>query len=126
MSKDRITVKKALELIKEGKSLSSFEVVFEETIDAIKAFHLRKNGIDVPDQFITYEDEDLTYDEDIDNTDWQKLDGYVDETDSNINVDLVVEKEVKNWLTKNNIKVEELLSNLLHNYYQTDQIVHRK
>jgi len=64
-------------------------------------------------------------DEAIDQEDWQALNGYVDETDWNVRVNLVVEKEVKNWLSKNDIKIEELLSTLLHSYYKTDQLVHK-
>ena len=122
----KIAAKKALELINAGKSIDSYEVVVTESIDAMNAFHLRKNGVNVPEDLITYADEDLAFDEDIDNEDWQPLEGYVDETDWNVNVNLVVEKEVKHWLSKNNIEIAELLSSLLHSYYKADQLVHKR
>ena len=122
----KIAAKNALELINAGKSIDSYEVVVTESIDAMNAFHLRKNGVNVPEDLITYADEDLAFDEDIDNEDWQPLEGYVDETDWNVNVNLVVEKEVKHWLSKNNIEIAELLSSLLHSYYKADQLVHKR
>ena len=102
------------------------KIAAKKALELMNAFHLRKNGVNVPEDLITYADEDLAFDEDIDNEDWQPLEGYVDETDWNVNVNLVVEKEVKHWLSKNNIEIAELLSSLLHSYYKADQLVHKR
>ena len=75
----RVSVDKALELISSGKSLESYEVVVDEPLDAVKAFHLRKNGISVPDELISYEDDNLAYDEDFDEDEWTKLPQKMDE-----------------------------------------------
>lgn len=113
-------------MISEGKSLEAFEVEINHNIDAIDAFHLRKHGVHVPEELITYEDEDLAYDEDFDDEEWERLEGLVDETDPNIQVELMVEKEVKEWLNENDIPLSDLLSRLLHNYYRTEQLIHKK
>jgi len=93
---------------------------------AIDALHLRKHGVHVPEELVTYDDENLTYDEDLDGEAWQRLKGFVDETNPNIQVELMVEKEVKEWLDENDIPLNDLLSRLLHNYYHIEQLVHKK
>ncbi len=126
MNKAKISAKEALAMVREGKSLDLFEVEVNHSLDAMDAFHLRKYGVHVPEKLITYEDEDLAYDEDFDDEEWQRLEGLVDETDPNIQVELIVEKEVKKWIKDNDIPLSDLLSRLLHNYYRTEQLIHKK
>lgn len=126
MNSSKISVNQALTMIAKGEVIDPSAVVVEHEIDAMDAFHLRKNGIEVPDELITYDDKDLAYDEDFDDYHWIKLDSPVDETEWNVSIELTIDDKIKEWIAKNNIDLSKLLSSLLHNYYQTDQSIHKK
>lgn len=119
----RVSVDKALELISSGKSLESYEVVVDEPLDAVKAFHLRKNGISVPDELISYEDDNLAYDEDFDEDEWTKLPQKMDEYMFELADSLSLTDEERKWLEEKDIELNKLLSQLLKSYILTDKII---
>ena len=69
-----ITVKEAIKLIKIDKFENNYSVNFkDEKVDAFDAMLLEKNGIDVPEELIFYDDDKIDFsdipdisDEDID------------------------------------------------------------
>jgi len=125
MNSGKISASQALLLIAEGKSVDPAKVEVTDELDAMDAFQLRKSGVEVPDELITYHDEDLAYDEDFDNYQWTKLDTAVDENEWNLQIELAVDPTIKDWIEKNNIKLSELLSSLLYEYYKTDTQIHK-
>lgn len=123
MTRSTIGVEKALQLISSGDSLERYDVAIDKPLDAVKAFHLRKHGITVPDDLISYEDEDLTYDEDFDEGEWIKLPQNTAETSTELAYSLSLNYEEQKWLAENDIEINTLLSQLLKNYIQTDKLV---
>lgn len=96
MEANKISVEDALNLIKAGKFNSKVEVYFTEAkIDVIDAFLQGKNGIDVPDSLIEYDDDKIDYsdipaitDEDIESG---KI-GWIR------NAQIPVRKEIEDWI----------------------------
>ncbi len=121
-----LTAKDALQLIAKGESLADYEVSVTEPLDAVDAFNLRKNGIEVPDELITYEDEDLTYDEAFDEPEWQRLSEKVEEPSFEIAYQLSLTEDEQEWLANKKIDVQALLSELLKNYIRTDRLIQRE
>jgi len=70
-----INQNQAIELIKTGKFNSDYQITFDNSpIDALDAILLGKNGIDIPENLISYDDDKIDYsdipaitDEDIEN-----------------------------------------------------------
>lgn len=114
----------ALKMIAAGNSPAPSDVVVTGPVKAVHAFRLRKNGIQVPEDLITYNDEDLAYDADIDGGNWVAVPGRVDEF-TYLPVELSVTPEINEWVHRNNVNVSELLTKLLSGYYQADQLVHK-
>ncbi|MEL7124162.1 MAG: hypothetical protein AAFO07_32300, partial [Bacteroidota bacterium] len=112
MENKKISIQEALALISKGEDIVPGAVEVKEEIDAIDAFHLRKNGVKVPDNLITYKDENLQFDEEIDHSGWHKLPSNIDETSPNLIVSLDLESEIREWLNKKNIDVSRLLQAL--------------
>ena len=119
----KLSVKEALQLIEQGESLESYEVAITEPLDAVAAFHLRKQGIEVPEDLITYEDEDLTYDEAFDTAEWKRLPETVDEPSFELAYQLALTDDEQKWLTDQNVDLNKLLSELLKNYIRTDRLI---
>lgn len=121
MSDLALTVNEALSKIENGESVAGYDVQVTDELDAVKAFHLRNNGIEVPDDLITYEDDDLAYDADFDEDNWTLVSGSVNEETAVI-VALDLEQDVKNWVAEKDVKLDTLLKQLLRNFYESHQL----
>jgi hypothetical protein len=121
----KISVDQALELISRGVSLESYDVAIDKPLDAVKAFHLRKNGVNVPDDLISYEDDDLSYDEDFDEGEWTRLPKKIDENIFDLANGLSLTDEERKWLEEKDVEINVLLSQLLKSYIKTDKLITR-
>lgn len=119
----KISVDKALKLISSGEPLENYDVTINKPVDAIKAFHLRKNGISVPDNLISYDDSDLIYDEDFDEGEWVKIPASVNENIYELTYGLSLTEDEIKWLKDKDVEISTLLSQLLRSYIQTDQLI---
>ncbi len=98
MNKNKISVSEAIKQIKNNNFNSESEIKFEgKKIDALDAILLGKNGIDVPEELIEYDDDKIDYsdipaiiDEDIKS-------GKIQWT---INTELALDKEIRDWIKK--------------------------
>ncbi|MDP3916121.1 MAG: hypothetical protein Q8R96_20520 [Bacteroidota bacterium] len=107
----------AIKLIEAGEDISAYQVVFnQEKIEALQAILLGKNKIDVPSELIFYDDDaiDFTDDPDITEKDFE-----TGELIWNIKTSLPIDKDIKDWITKEKIDVDKLLSKLMRNFYET-------
>ncbi len=129
MSNNSISVSEALERLDRGESIKGANIDFkQENIKALDAFKLGKEGIDVPDDLITYDDADIAYDPDIDDYEWERtdIDPFVDLMKEKLTVSIEINEDVKEWIQKNGIEVNHLLEALLQNFYSTQQSIKGK
>jgi hypothetical protein len=125
MNNQKLSGEDAYQLIAAGQSLDMDQVQVNAEIDAMKAFHLRKQGIHVPDHLITYHDEAIQYDEDFDDGEWTSLPNTVDET-THLQIAIELKAEVRSWVEEKDIQLDELLTQLLEHFYQAKQMVDGK
>jgi len=107
----------AIKLIEAGEDISAYQVVFnQEKIEALQAILLGRNKIDVPSELIFYDDDAIDYTDDPDITD---KDFETGELIWNIKTSLPIDKDIKDWIKKEKIDVDKLLSKLMRNFYET-------
>ena len=120
METKKIHWRDALELFNNNKTIKQDEIEFNEIINIQNVIILNKNGINVPEHLINYDDEN------IDCSDIQEI------TLNDINsgklirilpAQIKLDSETENWIKKSNINYNELLSNLLRNFYQSIKIL---
>jgi len=111
----KIYWKTILGKIEKGEILENITADFNnETILWKEAMILGKNGIDVPQELIDYDDDNIDYsnippitDEDIESGKIKWI----------INAELSLEKEVADWIKKENIDVSKFAAKLIRNFY---------
>ncbi len=109
--------KDAIELLKQGKQLAQDAIEFNnEQIPVKEVTFLNNNSIRVPEDLIFYDD---------DNIDCSDIPEITEEDISTGKIQWItvnefpIDNEIRNWITKQNIKLNELLPYLLKNFYQT-------
>jgi len=136
-----LTVKEAVERVNQGENLEGV-ALDESTIKQVNvrdAMVLSRGGIVVPEQNIYYNDEEIEYDEDIDELvitsgivklSWEekakRAKEYTAEgrLEREIMVDLSTQKpEIDDWIAKNKQKLETLLKPIVVNLYNAEKIV---
>jgi len=116
MKTNKINWRVALEQLKENKRIYQDEIEFDEKIDIRIVIIFNKNGIDVPEELIDYNDEN------IDCTDIPEI--TIEDINSGelikvLPAQIKIDTETENWIKKSNINYNELLSDLLRNFYQS-------
>jgi len=116
MKAKKIHWKQAIELLKNKKTVNQDEIEFNEIIHINDVIIFNKNGINVPEHLINYDDDN------IDCSDIQEINLNDINTGKLIRVlpaQIKLDTETENWLKNSNINYNELLSNLLKNFYQS-------
>jgi hypothetical protein len=127
MTKSKISVSEALRMIESGQPLKGYSIDFERIkIEALDVMKLAKNGIEVPESAIYYDDENIIGDEDTEE-DWKMIDydpieGLPPATEIKINLN----NDIKSWLEKKNVSLENLVENLLNGFYNSQKIIEKK
>ena len=136
-----LTVKEAVERVNKGESLKG--VVLDESttrqVNVRDAMVLSMGGIVIPEQNIYYNDEDIVYDEDIDELvitsgvvqlSWeekaQRAKAYSDKANREqpVTVDLSTQQpEIDDWIEKNKQKLETLLKPIVVSLYRAEKAV---
>lgn len=117
MDTKTINQQEAIKLLESGEDISSYKVVFNhEKIEALQAILLGKNKIDVPDELIFYDDDAIDFDDDPDITDEDLESGKIVWS---IKTSLPVDKELRDWIVKENVDVDKLLIKLMRDFYET-------
>ena len=117
MSKNKIYWKEVIELLKKGTKISQEEVDFNnEQIPVREVGFLNKHKIRVAENLIFYDDENIDCSDipEITNDDissgkiqWIKIDEFE------------LDHELRTWIVKQDIKLNELIPQLLQNFYQS-------
>lgn len=111
-----INQKKAVELLRGGQSVSDYTIYFnDDKIEALDAFLLRKNGIDLPDNLVFYDDASIDFedDEDLVAGDFEQ-----EKLVRVLRAEVVIDNEMADWVVQSNINVNQLLSNLMRDFYK--------
>ena len=81
----------------------------------------------MPDEVIEYDDADVVYDPEFDDYEWERTD--VDPIESlkeKLSVNIEIEKNVNEWIQKNDIEIDHLLEKLIHDFYSANQMIKGK
>ena len=104
METKTINQQEAVKLLKSGKNISKYKVVFnEEKIEALHAILLGKNKVEVPEELIYYDDDAIDFSDDPDITDEDLETGRIVWS---IKTSLPVDKELKDWIVKEKVDVD--------------------
>jgi hypothetical protein len=113
----KIYWKNAIELLKKGQQISQDNVDFKnEQIPVREVTFLNKNSIRVPDNLIFYDDENIDCSDIPEITEEDISSGKIQWITIN---EFPIDNEIRSWISKQNIKLNELLPYLLKNFYQT-------
>ena len=116
MNKEKISVRKAISLIENNKFNPLVEIDFGKSkIDVFDAVLLGKNGVDVPEKLINYDDNKIDYSDIPPITDEDIKSGKIKWT---INTEIALEKEISDWIEKENINIGEFAANLIRDFYK--------
>ena len=117
METNFVSVKEALALIKSNKFAPHNKVNFKNRkVDVFDAILLGKNGIDVPEGIIDYDDKLIDFSDIPEITDKDIFSGKIKWT---INADIPLDKEVTEWIKKENININEFAAKLIRNFYES-------
>ena len=136
-----LTVKEAVERVNKGGNLKGV-VLDESTIKQVNvrdAMVLSRGGIVIPEQNVYYNDEEIEYDEDIDELvitsgivklSWEEKAKRVEENSQSLKggkeimVDLSTQKpEIDDWISKNKKKLEILLRPIVINLFNAEKVI---
>jgi len=121
MATQTINQKKAVELLRGGQSVSDYEVHFDDDkVEALDAFLLRKNGVALPDHLVFYDDGSIDFEDDADIT---TEDFENEKLVKVLRAEVVVDKEIADWVSQGNINVNQLLTNLIKDFYKNAKAV---
>lgn len=136
-----LTVKEAVERVNNGGNLKGV-VLDKSTIQQVNvrdAMVLARGGIVIPEQNMYYDDEDIEYDEDIDELEitsgtvqlsWEEKAQRAEEHSEKwkegkeIMIDLSTQKpEIDHWIAKNKKKLETLLRPIVINLFNAEKVI---
>ena len=136
-----LTVKEAVERVNKGGNLKDV-VLDESTIKQVNvrdAMALSRGGIVVPEENIYYDDDEIEYDEDIDDLvitsgivklSWEEKAKRAEEYGERLKggkevlVDLSTQKpEIDDWIAKNKKKLESLLKPIVINLFNAEKVI---
>ena len=118
-----ISVSEAFNLIKSNNFNSDWEIDFAgNDINAFDAVLLGKNGIDVPEELIEYDDDIIDYSDIPAITDEDITSGKIQWT---INTELALEKEIRDWIKKENINISDFATKLIRNFYDGIKLIRK-
>jgi len=113
MTKPTLSSTEALEKIAAGESITAYTVLVDTPLDGAAAFTLRKHGVAVADELITYTDNSLADDPDFDDEPWEPL--------TTVDLRLYLPAEVASWLAT--APATEIVGQLVEQFYAVYQEV---
>jgi len=116
MEPTKIHWKKALELLTKNEKVIQEEIEFDEKIQIHSVIVFNKNGIDVPEHLIDYDDDAIDCSDIAEITQEDIASGKLVRV---LPAHIKIDSETQNWITKSNINYNELLATLLKNFYQS-------
>lgn len=126
MTKRKIRLPEALQLLADGQLDRSYSVEFSESdrVEATDAIKLGAVGIDVPETCIYYDDANIADDEDFEG-EWVPIESDIAHYKRNLNIQLNVDEEVEQWLSATDVDLDALVSELLTGFYRSSKVVNK-
>jgi hypothetical protein len=116
MATQTINQKKAVELLRGGQTVSDYDIHFnDDKVEALDAFLLRKNGVALPDHLVFYDDASIDFEDDADIT---TEDFENEKLVRVLRAEVAIDKEIADWVSQSNINVNQLLTNLMKDFYK--------
>ncbi len=123
MENSKIHYKKALEILKKGEKILQQDIDFNNEQIHVKDVSLfNKNSIRVPENLIFYDDENIDCSDIPEITEKDIETGKIQWIELS---EFPIDDEIRNWITKQNIKLNELLPYLLKNFYETIKLTQK-
>lgn len=124
---NKLSVSEALARIDAGEELEGYNIDFDRIkVEALDVMKLVKHGVKVPEEAVYYDDEATEYDEEFEGN-WERID-YDPIVEQKVSAELKItlKKELKNWIEAKGIKLDDLVEDLLDNFYKTQQLIPKK
>ena len=123
MENSKIHYKKAIEMLRNGKKVLQSEINFNnEQIHVKDVSFLNRNSIRVPEKLIFYDDDNIDCSDIPEITENDIKTGKIQWIELS---EFPIDNEIRNWITNQNIKLNELLPYLLKNFYQTIKLTQK-
>lgn len=123
MTSHKISVSEALKKLEAGESISDYSIDFDRIkIEALDVMKLSKGGIVVPEESIYYDDDDIVYDEDFEG-DWVSVEK---SKPAKTQVKIALRDNVQQWISRNNIPLDQLIEKLIDDFYQLQKMTSKK
>lgn len=142
-ARKKMKVEQALELIKDGKSIKG--IVLED-LDTVQvsvrdALSFARAGIVIPEENVFYDDEDIAYDEEFDETIWSgenlklsweekaKLFSTSEQEDIEGNLRSVTldvstdDLEIDTWLSENRERLSEIIKPIIKSLFKAEKMI---
>ncbi len=117
MKKAKIYWKDAIVLLKQGKEVAQLDIDFrDEQIPVQEVGFMNKHKLRVPENLVSYDDEKIDCSDIPEITSEDLQSGRIQwiKTD-----EFALDEETRSWIVRENIKLNELIPQLLRNFYQT-------
>jgi len=112
----KIPVREAIQLAKLNKLKSNMHIDFEsQKIEALDAILLNRYGFEVPEESILYDEDQIDFSDIPEITDDDLASGKINWA---INANIVLDQEIKEWIVRENININEFASKLIRNFYE--------
>ena len=120
---NKISVSEALRKLEVGEPVSDYSIDFDRIkVEALDVMKLSKGGIVVPEAAIYYDDGDIAFDEDFEG-EWVRVDTIAQ---PKTEVQITLQDDIKRWVEKNNVKLDQLIEKLLDGFYQAQKMASEK
>jgi hypothetical protein len=116
MATQTINQRKAVELLRDGQTISDYDIHFnDDKVEALDAFLPRKNGVVLPDHLVFYDDDSIDFEDDADIT---TEDFESEKLVRVLRAEVTLDKEISDWVSNININMNQLLTNLMKDFYK--------
>jgi hypothetical protein len=113
----KISIDEAITLAKKKKLKPNMTVDFaNQKINALDAISLARYGFEIPEENVVYDDNNIDYSDIPEITEEDVESGKINWA---INANIVLDKEVKEWIARENININEFASTLIQNFYKS-------
>ena len=136
-------VEQALELIKDGKSIKGFVL---EDLDTVQvsvrdALSFARAGVVIPEENVFYDDDDIAYDEEFDETIWsdenlklsweekaklfsaskqEEIEGNLRSVTLDVSTD---DLEIDTWLSENRERLSEVIKPIIKSLFKAEKMI---
>lgn len=139
----KATIEHAIEMARKNESLKGIviENLNDTQVSAANALLLAEQGVAIPEQNIYYDDNDIAYDPDFDETEWSKEPvnmtwdekiKLAEKTSLNSDVEeevsvriKIADRDIRQWVYRNRDKMGLILADFIVDIYKANKIIQK-